>query len=105
MRSQSEILLHRLLRYAAAAGQSGRPRAAVVARLGIDGLANLVPACARCNNSKWHSRPAVEHVDRALARDRSMPRRAGWIPDLARRREKHVLDLSFSPWWIEYDGD
>lgn len=39
-------------------------------RIGIDGLANLVLACGRCNGSKLHALPAVDLVDRALARDR-----------------------------------
>ena len=34
--------------------------------VGIDGLANLVLACARCNGDKSGSLPAVELVDRAL---------------------------------------
>ena len=38
--------------------------------VGIDGLANLVLACARCNGDKHQGLPAVEIVDRVLARDR-----------------------------------
>jgi len=99
-------------------------------RLGIDGLANLVLACNRCNNSKMHSLPAVEHVDRALARDRSSlediassilwPTQYDRVVAAARglyRGEPTgaptwqgvsrtvMLDLStHSPWWIEYTG-
>ncbi|WP_081292864.1 HNH endonuclease [Mycobacterium colombiense] len=40
-------------------------------RLGLDSLANLVPACDRCNGSKLDAVPAVEHVIAALCRDRS----------------------------------
>lgn len=39
-------------------------------RVGIDGLANLVLACRRCNGDKLHALPSVELVDRALGRDR-----------------------------------
>ncbi len=41
-------------------------------RVGIDGLTNLVLACPSCNSSKSQSLPAVEHVDRALRRDRTL---------------------------------
>lgn len=37
----------------------------------IDGVANLVVACRRCNSSKSNNMPAVQHADRALTRDRS----------------------------------
>ena len=36
--------------------------------VGIDGLANLVLACARCNGDKSGALPAVTIVDRVLAR-------------------------------------
>ena len=39
-------------------------------RVAIDGLANLVPACERCNSDKSNALPAVETVTRVLARDR-----------------------------------
>lgn len=39
-------------------------------RIGIDGLANLVLACGRCNSSKLHALPALDLVDRALSRER-----------------------------------
>jgi 5-methylcytosine-specific restriction endonuclease McrA len=38
--------------------------------VGIDGLANLVLACARCNGDKSNALPAVSIVDRALDRER-----------------------------------
>jgi hypothetical protein len=40
--------------------------------VGIDGLANLVLACARCNGDKSGALPAVSIVDRVLDRDRAM---------------------------------
>lgn len=38
--------------------------------VGIDGLANLVLACARCNGDKSGALPAVSLLNRVLARDR-----------------------------------
>lgn len=40
--------------------------------VGIDGLANLVLACARCNGDKSGALPAVTIVDRVLERDREV---------------------------------
>jgi len=40
--------------------------------VGIDGLANLVLACARCNNDKRSALPAIAIVDRVLERDRKV---------------------------------
>ncbi|WP_375481534.1 HNH endonuclease [uncultured Mycobacterium sp.] len=40
--------------------------------VGIDGLANLVLACARCNGDKGVALPAVSIVDRVLDRDREV---------------------------------
>lgn len=40
--------------------------------LGIDGLANLVLACAKCNGDKGGAIPAVEIVDEVLDRDRGV---------------------------------
>ncbi|KZS83980.1 hypothetical protein LAUMK4_00663 [Mycobacterium persicum] len=40
--------------------------------VGIDGPANLVLACARCNGDKSGARPAVSIVDRVLDRDRDV---------------------------------
>ena len=39
--------------------------------VGIDGLANLMLACTRCNSDKRHALPAVELVDRVLGRDQA----------------------------------
>ena len=41
-------------------------------RVGIDGLANLVPACERCNSDKSNALPAVATVTRVLGRDREV---------------------------------
>jgi hypothetical protein len=41
-------------------------------RVGIDGLANLVLSCQRCNGDKSHALPALELVDKAVSRDRSV---------------------------------
>ena len=41
-------------------------------RVDIDGLANRVPACERCNSDKSSALPAVETVTRVLGRDRSL---------------------------------
>ncbi|WAY18554.1 HNH endonuclease [Mycolicibacterium fortuitum] len=40
--------------------------------VGIDGLANLVLACTRCNTDKRHALPAVEIVTEVLGRDRTV---------------------------------
>ena len=40
--------------------------------LGIDGLANLVLACPRCNSDKRHSLPTPEIMDQVLSRDRML---------------------------------
>ncbi|GFG73218.1 HNH endonuclease [Mycobacterium botniense] len=40
--------------------------------VGIDGLANLVLACARCNGDKAGALPAVSIMDRVLQRDRAV---------------------------------
>ncbi len=40
--------------------------------VGIDGLANLVLACARCNSDKSNALPAVPIVERVLDRDRDV---------------------------------
>lgn len=41
-------------------------------RVGIDGMANLVLACQRCNTDKLHALPSVSLVGRALQRDREV---------------------------------
>lgn len=46
-------------------------------RVGIDGLANLVLACRRCNADKLNSLPSLPLVDRALARDRQVLEQIG----------------------------
>jgi HNH endonuclease len=98
-------------------------------RVGIDGLANLVPACERCNSDKSNALPAVVTVTRVLARDRSLldqiGSQVGWpvqcervcraarglyrgspegAPMWQSRRTFTPLDLRFEvvP-WIEYD--
>lgn len=40
--------------------------------VGIDGLANLVLACAKCNGDKSGALPTVEIMDRVLERDRAV---------------------------------
>jgi 5-methylcytosine-specific restriction endonuclease McrA len=40
--------------------------------LGIDGLANLVPACSRCNGDKRNLLPAPSIIDQVLHRDRQV---------------------------------
>lgn len=40
--------------------------------VGIDGLANLVLACVRCNSDKRSALPAVAIIDRVLGRDREV---------------------------------
>ena len=40
--------------------------------VGIDGLSNLVLACARCNGDKRGALPALAIVDRVLERDRDV---------------------------------
>lgn len=51
-------------------------------KVGLDGLTNLVMACAACNSDKSHSLPAVELVSRAVDRDsstlESIARELGW---------------------------
>ena len=41
-------------------------------RVGLDGLTNLVLACAACNSDKSHSLPAVELVSQAVDREASI---------------------------------
>jgi hypothetical protein len=93
--------------------------------VGIDGLANLVLACARCNGDKSGSLPATMLVDRVLARDRQILEQiAGeirWptqhdrvvaaargvyrgqpkgVPTWSGYRQTTRLDISFPPWWV-----
>ncbi|MGO4341444.1 HNH endonuclease [Phycicoccus sp. Soil748] len=46
-------------------------------RVGLDGLANLVPACRPCNSSKSSALPVHRHVTRALDRDIAQLARIG----------------------------
>ena len=46
-------------------------------RVGIDGLANLVLSCRRCNGDKLHSLPSLDLVGRALSRDRDLLEQVG----------------------------
>lgn len=94
-------------------------------RVGIDGLANLVLACRRCNGDKLHALPALMLVDRALARDASTleelaaaiewPTQRERVLAAARGiyrgepagtitwagyRERARLDLGYAPTWL-----
>jgi hypothetical protein len=93
--------------------------------VGIDGLANLVLACQRCNADKRHALPSTQIVDRVLGRDRVVLEQIaadiGWptqyervvaaargiyrgqapgVPTWARYKETTRLDISYLPWWI-----
>jgi hypothetical protein len=92
--------------------------------VGIDGLANLVLACARCNGDKGGAVPAVGIVDRALGRDRvvleQISSELAWpmqrdrviaaarglyrgnlgIPTWAGFKQSVRLELSFPPPWM-----
>ncbi|MGH3677502.1 MAG: HNH endonuclease domain-containing protein [Mycobacterium sp.] len=96
--------------------------------VGIDGLANLVLACGRCNADKRNSLPALDIVDRVLERDRSeleeIAARLEWptqrnrvmaaarglylgqppgVPTWSGYRETKALDISYPRWWIRLD--
>ncbi|HEY5856812.1 MAG TPA: HNH endonuclease [Aldersonia sp.] len=96
-------------------------------RVGIDGLANLVLACARCNSSKSQLLPAVEHTTRALDRDQATLVQIATGIEWPYQYERTVaaarglylstppnsptwrgvdqftrLDLAFPPPWIDY---
>lgn len=93
--------------------------------VGIDGLANLVLACARCNGDKKGALPAVGLVDRVLDRDRNMLEQIAsqiqWptqhdrvvaaargiyrsqpagVPTWSGYKTSERLDISFVPQWI-----
>ena len=93
--------------------------------LGIDGLANLVQACRRCNGDKRHSLPAPSIIDRVLGRDRDVlediattlewptqydrtvaAARGIYLsqpegsPTWAGVRSSRRLDLGFPHWWL-----
>jgi HNH endonuclease len=94
--------------------------------VGIDGLANLVLACPRCNGDKRNSLPAVDIVDRVLARDRVVLEHIAaelvWptqhhrvvaaarglyrgqpsgVPTWSGYQQTARLDITFPPWWIQ----
>jgi HNH endonuclease len=93
--------------------------------VGIDGLANLVLACARCNGDKSGALPAIAIVDQVLDRDRDVleqiaseikwPTQHGRVVAAARGiyrgqpagvptwsgyKQTERLDISFLPSWI-----
>lgn len=90
---------------------------------GIDGLSNLVLACARCNGDKSGALPAVGLVDRVLQRDRieleDIASALQWptqhervvaaargiyrgqpagVPTWSGYKQREWLDVSFPPW-------
>ena len=92
--------------------------------VGIDGLANLVLACARCNGDKSGALPAVTIVVTGCCRTAVRPggdrRRAGMadaagprrgrpavsivgsppgVPMWSGYKQTQRLDISFTPWW------
>lgn len=92
--------------------------------VGIDGLANLVLACVRCNSDKSGALPAVDIVGRVLGRDRAslegIAADLQWptqhdrvvasargiyrgqpagVPTWSGYRRSQRLDISFPPWW------
>lgn len=94
--------------------------------VGIDGLANLVLACAACNGDKSHALPAIQIVDRVLDRDRQeleeIARDIGWptqrdrvvaaargifrgqpkgVPTWAGLKKTVRFDVAFVPDWMQ----
>lgn len=95
--------------------------------VGIDGLANLVLACARCNGDKSGALPAVPIVDKVLAgnriptleeiavslewptqRERVAAAARGiyrgqpaGVPTWSGFRQIERLDIGFPPWWLQ----
>jgi hypothetical protein len=92
--------------------------------VGIDGLANLVLACPRCNGDKSGALPAVTIVDRVLDRERDVLEEIAsalqWptqhdrvvaaargiyrgqpagVPTWSGYKQSERLDISFPPWW------
>ena len=92
--------------------------------VGIDGLSNLVLACARCNGDKSGALPAVTIVDRVLQRERDVLEEIAselqWptqhdrvvaaargiyrgqpagVPTWSGYKQSERLDISFPPWW------
>jgi hypothetical protein len=76
-------------------------------RVGIDGIANLVPACRKCNLNKSGLLPAPEHVARALERPglHDVAEIANWPYDWTRTRSAargvFFVELK-SPAWERY---
>lgn len=93
--------------------------------VGIDGLANLVLACARCNGDKSGALPAISIVDRVLDRDQQLLEEIAsaiqWptqrprvvaaargiyrgqpvgVPTWSGYRSRLRLDISFPPQWL-----
>jgi HNH endonuclease len=94
----------------------------------IDGLANLVLACTRCNGDKRNSLPAIEIVDRVLDRDRRVLEQIAVQLEWPTQRDRVIaaarglyrgqpsgvptwsgyhqvagLDISHPPWWIRLE--
>ncbi|MBB2989663.1 hypothetical protein FHR72_001126 [Mycolicibacterium iranicum] len=95
--------------------------------VGIDGLANLVLACRRCNGDKSNALPAMALMDRALdgtrlsalegiaaelqwptQRERVVAAARGvfrgqptGVPTWSGYKRSERLDISFPPWWID----
>ncbi len=95
--------------------------------VGIDGLANLVLACRRCNGDKSNALPAMALVDRTLddhrlatlediatalqwptQRERVVAAARGvyrgqppGVPTWSGYQRSERLDISFPPWWIQ----
>ncbi|MGV0715878.1 HNH endonuclease [Mycolicibacterium sp. XJ662] len=92
--------------------------------VGIDGLSNLVLACARCNGDKSGALPAVGIVDRVLGRERAVLEEIAaelqWptqhrrviaaargiyrgqppgVPTWSGYQQRERLDISFPTWW------
>ncbi|OBH64346.1 HNH endonuclease [Mycobacterium intracellulare] len=97
--------------------------------VGIDGLANLVLACTRCNGDKGNLLPATDIVNEVLTRDRQLlediAAELQWptqhdrvaaaargvyrgqppgVPTWSGYRQTAVLDISYTPWWIRVSG-
>jgi hypothetical protein len=93
--------------------------------VGIDGLANLVLACARCNGDKRQALPSPGIIDRVLGGDRAVLEQIaddiGWptqyprtvaaarglyrgqapgVPTWSGYRQSTRLDISHPQWWI-----
>lgn len=79
-------------------------------KVGIDGLANLVLACRRCNEDKKHALPAISLVDAALARDASALHKIGdainWPVQVERTRRGarglYRAEPASAPTWAGY---